>query len=59
MHTFLDKLITSASKAGYHLYLVGGGVRDELMGRELHDFDVVGYAHVPRVIARYHNPLCT
>lgn len=49
LHTFLDKLISSAGSAGYRLFLVGGGVRDELMGRELHDFDLTTDAPV-RVI---------
>ena len=38
-----------AQQAGYHLYLVGGGVRDELMGRELHDFDLATDAPVSAI----------
>src|SRR5260370_37571213 len=49
MHDFLNKLISSAQQTGYHLYLVGGGVRDELMGRELHDFDLTTDAPVSAI----------
>src|SRR5689334_15125175 len=49
MNAFLDNLIASARRAGYHLYLVGGGVRDELMGRELHDFDLTTDAPVAAI----------
>jgi len=49
MHDFLDKIISFAQQAGYHLYLVGGGVRDELMGRELHDFDLTTDAPVSAI----------
>ena len=46
MDTFLAKLIENAEKAGYKLYLVGGSVRDELMGREIHDYDLTTDAPV-------------
>jgi hypothetical protein len=36
MNDFLDKLITSAQRAGYQLYLVGGDVL--LVGRDGHPF---------------------
>jgi poly(A) polymerase len=49
MNAFIDKLITFAQQSGYHLYLVGGGVRDELMGRELHDFDLTTDAPVSAI----------
>ena len=35
------KVLYTLSKAGYEAYLVGGGVRDLLLGREPKDFDVV------------------
>ena len=34
---FLDRLAREAEQAGYGLYLVGGSVRDQIMGRETHD----------------------
>ena len=47
MDDFLAKLIENAEKAGYKMYLVGGSVRDELMGREIHDYDLTTDAPVP------------
>lgn len=47
MDDFLAKLIENAEEAGYKLYLVGGSVRDELMGREIHDYDLTTDAPVP------------
>jgi len=35
------KVLYTLKKAGYEAYLVGGGVRDLLLGREPKDFDVV------------------
>ena len=49
MDDFLAKLIENAEKAGYKMYLVGGSVRDELMGRELHDFDLTTDAPVSAI----------
>lgn len=37
------------NEAGYEIYLVGGGVRDLLLGREIHDCDFTTNAH-PEVI---------
>jgi poly(A) polymerase len=34
------KVLTRLSKSGYEAYLVGGGVRDLLLGREPKDFDI-------------------
>src|SRR6476661_8782076 len=47
MDDFLAKLIENAEKAGYKMYLVGGSVRDELMGREINDYDLTTDAPVP------------
>ncbi|HST05599.1 MAG TPA: HDIG domain-containing protein [Chloroflexia bacterium] len=47
MDTFLDKLVENATTAGYKLYLVGGSVRDWLMEREIHDYDLTTDAPVP------------
>src|SRR5437870_12243342 len=40
MNSFLDRLTAHTARAGYRLYLVGGSVRHELMGREVHDLDL-------------------
>ncbi|PZR98738.1 MAG: RNA nucleotidyltransferase [Candidatus Chloroheliales bacterium] len=40
MDTFLHNLATHFAAAGYHLYLVGGSVRDELLSRTAHDADL-------------------
>jgi poly(A) polymerase len=37
---FLDRLSTNTVEAGFGLYLVGGGVRDQLLGRPTHDIDL-------------------
>ncbi|MCG7935254.1 MAG: hypothetical protein JAY68_11430, partial [Candidatus Thiodiazotropha taylori] len=34
------KVLSRLNKSGYEAYLVGGGVRDLLLGREPKDFDV-------------------
>lgn len=47
MDRFLDRLIKNAEGAGYKLYLVGGSVRDQLMAREIHDYDLTTDAPVP------------
>jgi poly(A) polymerase len=49
MDTFLDKLLENADTAGYKLYLVGGSVRDWLMGREIHDYDLTTDAPVSAI----------
>jgi poly(A) polymerase len=40
---------------GYHAYLVGGGVRDLLLGRPPKDFDVVTNAKPEQIIALFRN----
>jgi poly(A) polymerase len=47
MDRFLDRLVRNAEGAGHRLYLVGGSVRDQLMGREVNDFDLTTDAPVP------------
>ena len=44
------KILTWLNGAGYEAYLVGGAVRDLLMGREPHDFDIVTVARPDQVI---------
>ncbi len=43
------KVLYRLNKAGYESYLVGGGVRDLLLGREPKDFDVATSAHPEQV----------
>ena len=43
------KVLYGLRKAGYQAYLVGGGVRDLLLGREPKDFDVVTDAHPEQI----------
>ena len=42
-------------KAGYQAYLVGGGVRDLLLGREPKDFDITTDAKPDEVRALFRN----
>ncbi|HKP51689.1 MAG TPA: HD domain-containing protein [Chloroflexia bacterium] len=44
---FLDRLTQGAASAGYRLYLVGGTVRDGLLGRPTRDLDLTTDAPVP------------
>jgi poly(A) polymerase len=46
---FLDRLASNTARAGYKLYLVGGTVRDQLMGREMHDLDLATDAPVETI----------
>lgn len=36
----IEKVLSPIYKAGYQVYFVGGCVRDELMGKEPHDYDI-------------------
>ncbi len=49
------KVLYRLSKAGYEAYLVGGGVRDLLLGREPKDFDVVTDASPEEVKRLFRN----
>ncbi len=49
MDRFLDRLVRNAELAGYKMYLVGGSVRDQLMGREVSDYDLTTDAPVPAI----------
>jgi poly(A) polymerase len=49
MDRFLDRLTLAAAESGYRLYLVGGSVRDQIMGRPVHDFDLATSAPVPAI----------
>jgi poly(A) polymerase len=48
---FLDRLTRAAAESGYRLYLVGGSVRDQIMGRPVHDYDLATSAPVPAIKA--------
>ncbi len=49
------KVLYRLSKAGYQAYLVGGGVRDLLLGREPKDFDVATDARPEEVRQLFRN----
>lgn len=49
------KVLYTLKKAGFQAYLVGGGVRDLLLGREPKDFDVVTNAHPDEVRKLFRN----
>ena len=49
------KVLYGLKKAGYEAYLVGGGVRDLLLGREPKDFDVVTDAEPEEVKRVFRN----
>ncbi|WP_333687574.1 polynucleotide adenylyltransferase PcnB [Methylococcus capsulatus] len=49
------KVLYRLRKAGYQAYLVGGCVRDLLLGREPKDFDVVTDAHPEEIKAVFRN----
>jgi poly(A) polymerase len=51
MSPVTDKLARRFSTAGYRLYLVGGPVRDALLGRECNDLDFTTDAHPEQVLA--------
>lgn len=42
--------LRALGEAGYQAYLVGGSVRDALMGREPHDFDIASSAEPQQVL---------
>jgi poly(A) polymerase len=49
------KVLYRLKQAGYQAYLVGGGVRDLLLGREPKDFDVATDAHPEQVRELFRN----
>ena len=49
------KVMYRLNKSGYQAYLVGGGVRDLLLGLEPKDFDIVTDARPEQVKALFHN----
>lgn len=49
------KVLYRLQKSGYEAYLVGGCVRDLLLGREPKDFDVVTNAHPEQIRAVFRN----
>ncbi len=49
LDSFLDRFAGNAARTGYRLYLVGGSVRDSLMGRPIHDVDLATAAPVEAI----------
>jgi tRNA nucleotidyltransferase (CCA-adding enzyme) len=50
---FVTHVTETLQKAGYQAYLVGGCVRDLLMGREPSDWDIATNAHPEQVLATF------
>ena len=51
-------IISRLENAGYSAYIVGGSVRDSLLGREVHDFDITTSA-IPEEILKIFNSFKT
>lgn len=51
------KVLYRLNEAGYEAYLVGGGVRDLLLGREPKDFDIATNAHPEEVKHLFRNSI--
>jgi poly(A) polymerase len=49
------KVLSGLAQAGYAAYLVGGSVRDLLIGRQPKDFDITTDAHPEQIRALFHN----
>lgn len=48
-----EKVITGLIRSGHEAYWVGGCIRDELLGRPVHDMDITTSAHPDEVIALF------
>lgn len=48
-----DAILETLTHAGYEAYYVGGCVRDTLLGREIHDWDVATSARPEQVLALF------
>lgn len=55
----LQKMQETFSSAGYESYLVGGAVRDTLMGKKPADFDIATNASPQQVIKLFHHVIPT
>lgn len=49
------RVLSGLTQAGYAAYLVGGSVRDLLLGRHPKDFDIATNAHPDQIRALFHN----
>ena len=49
LDNFIDRLLKGAEEKGYRLFLVGGSVRDEILGRPVRDFDLATDAPVDNI----------
>ncbi len=50
---YVEKIIDRLESRGYEAYIVGGSVRDMLLGREPHDFDVTTSALPEQILAAF------
>ena len=51
----IKKVLDTLENAGYDAYVVGGSLRDALLGRDAHDFDVTSSARPEEVISLFEN----
>lgn len=52
-------VVERLTQNGFEAFFVGGCVRDILLGREVHDFDVTTNAHPERVMSLFHSTIPT
>ena len=44
-------ILSGLNRAGYEAYIVGGAVRDKLMHKEPHDYDITTSARPEEIVA--------
>lgn len=55
----INKLISTINKNGYEAYLVGGSVRDLIIGRPVYDFDLATNAHPNKLMSIFRKVIPT
>ena len=55
----LKKIHNIFSQAGYSVYLVGGAVRDELIGKKNHDWDLATNARPEQIMKLFRRVIPT
>lgn len=56
---YAEKVLDALENAGYEAWFVGGCVRDGLLGREIHDFDIASNARPEQVQALFEKTILT
>ncbi|WP_198849557.1 CCA tRNA nucleotidyltransferase [Alicyclobacillus sp. SO9] len=59
MPEFVVKVLQRLLSSGFEAFLVGGCVRDGLLGRRVHDYDVATNATPEQVVSLFESVLCT